>query len=1249
VIIKDKLKVDFIIMQNDKFLDLKENNFQLNSVQYDIFSGLSNIGEEIASFYLDAIYIINNDNIHTKANLIGHIAREIDGGLRDLFNFSKENEKCEKCNQQIRSSNYKESIAEVLGVRTDNRFVKEWHSVAKNFHKYGHRHGAWKEVREPDDMIHLWSQYEKILLKLIGSYYKFVSRIDRIIEFENPSDPQIGFIINAIKNSTLADYFFKKVHSISWFIPLKNKGYFSSMIAPDKKEVDNSGSFIVPYWNVLDYLERISVQMAESENKKYIPPLLEIMIDVTNNGPKDNYRTWWYFVKIIANLPNEFTTNEIINLIPTWLGSEFDTSMPGKEIGDRLLPKFLSSDNEEDINKAELIIKHLTTLKEIPFEQMQNEYLSKKESCKTLVDTYWLKDAFDNNSKLITEKCSNKVLVDFIEKIEKILSEKSQENTIIYNNKTLLFSLTEENEEYILKIYESNSLIKQEDLYSIINNFMKKKYLPESIHLSNTFSLPLVESLGKFVSSVREDVISEYPEFGERFQELSNFLMYIYLGFYDKGTFESLYNNNILTIYDSLSIFHKITANILLVKTKESPEETKEILELLLNSRYLYLTKLAFYIIGNSYQTYENLFWDYISKDNDNIFLKTTFFGDEIRHIFEKMTDLESDRIQLLDDKIINETENYNYLKKDKKYIESWKQRFYKALSNIPHFKEKYLELKEQTGTDSDMGPAIQDSTSITGPGPSPLTGEELYKMSNEELARFLMEFKTVHPWDGPTEESLSQVLRNNVQTKPEKFTENIDPFIKISYRYFYDMIWGFIEAWNNNEALNWKVLFDFVKAYIDQDEFWEGKLDVKGEFIKADYSWGVGAIGELIEVGSAKYEHSFDVKFDNIALDIISIIIKRLKVESSKELLDPVTHALNSPHGKIITALLYVSLKIAVQNDKENVQEQKRWSEQAKQLFITAIDKNIDESFTLFGQYLTNIYYLDNVWTEEKIKEIINFPEDDNRWHLFMIGYLYPGRVYNNLYELMALNYKRAIEIYSEKDRQTTRLIQHITIAYLRGIDDKLDKPLFKELLNKWNPEFITGIVEFFWGQRNYLTTSDADDSYDRISEKKMFIEKIMDFWRIIFSHYVGIEPNELTENDMRLLGSMVKLSVFLSEINEDSFKWIQLAASYANYDFSSPFLLEYLNNLKDQGYSKERTADFVCDIYLTMLKYYVPDYDRKNIYSTVEYLYEFNSENIQSIKEKVDDICNIYGQSGITDDNGREFLRDLYEKYNP
>ncbi|MHA1766530.1 MAG: hypothetical protein ACTSVK_09770, partial [Promethearchaeota archaeon] len=162
----------------------------------------------------------------------------------------------------------------------------------------------------------------------INNYYSIINKIDMIVS--GKIDKQE--IFQLIKSSNLEKYFFTQISSIDWFHLLKENGYFNPKRAPSPKPADEEGSFYIPQWNVLPYLEKISKEITKPENERYVDDLLEIIKNVSTYKDEkgnhiDNYRTWWYFVKILSNIPNEKITDDIIELIPVWLDSKFETSL----------------------------------------------------------------------------------------------------------------------------------------------------------------------------------------------------------------------------------------------------------------------------------------------------------------------------------------------------------------------------------------------------------------------------------------------------------------------------------------------------------------------------------------------------------------------------------------------------------------------------------------------------------------------------------------------------------------------------------------------------------------------------------------------------------------------------------------------------------------------------------------------------------------------------------------------------------
>jgi len=932
------------------------------------------------------------------------------------------------------------------------------------------------------------------------------------------------------KDISYENYFFKKVSDVKWFYPLKEREYFSPEKAPGVKPAEKEGYFI-PQWNVLPYLERISQQVSVQGNGKYIDELLKIIKEISNYQDSkgqhiDNYRTWRYFVKILLKLPNNKIPMEIIELIPIWLNSKFDTMLPGSQIAIKLLPKFLT-DDLDDIKKAEKIIDYITLVKTLPASVEKKKDLEKDKKIKLVIDSYILKEGFEKYSEDIGKKCSEKVIKDLVEKIKKLLKRK------------------------------------------------------------------------------------------------------------EEGTYNSFYEE-LDYLNEPLDVLTFALKRILIAKAKNDVNTIKKILKIFFKDDYLYFPKMALYVIGNNLEKYREFFWEILNTDSDNLILKnTSSFGDELKYILENLKKINKKQREMLKNKIENSAELVDVEENQELYLASYKQRFYKALSHDQFFKILHTEMKNITKYDIELGPAI-GKVKISEPGPSPITKEEILLISNDKLTRFLLTFKTTDYWKGPSVIGLSNILKEVVKENPEKFINDLKPFLKIGYLYVYDILWGIRDAWENKKLFDWRKLFEFIKQYIATEDFWSDKYIIKDDDWKANHFWVLGIVGELIKKGTMDESRSFSNKHYSIAQEIIFQILdkmllnKKELLESQAERSDFLTYALNSTFGKITEALFMLAYRIK-NFEKETKSEQPvSWEVNVKNKYELLLENEIIESYVWLGSYLTIFYLLlDKNWTEEQIKQISS--KKARIWEAFMQGYLHSNKINGDLYRLMRSYYEKGIEYKFKEEHSSERLVQHICLVYLQGIEKIKDKDgLLRKILDKWDLFQIKEVIGWFWMQRDSIMGPIEEK---KKTEKAVRMEKmrelIIDFWRWVYQNkYKEIE--QLKGEDKEILSELSKLTVFLKKIDGENYEWLRLSAPYIHVDFNVPFFIKYLDNLKDKD---KNAGKYVGKIFLKILENSTPDYDQKDIRSIIKYLCD------SDFKKSAKEICDTYGKRGY------EFLRDIYK----
>lgn len=936
-------------------------------------------------------------------------------------------------------------------------------------------------------------------------------------ENSGPSDDETtSEILQLIKNDIpFRRHFFSNITSIEWLPLLIKEGYFDPANNPEPEKAAQEGYFTIPEWIVLPYLEAVSAQMSKDENKQHIPELFNIIKSVSlykNSSDQhiDNYRTWWFFVKCLLNIPNSEIPLEIIDLIPIWLRSNFSATLADSTISTQLLPKFLSDHSStQSLNKAEEIITYITAVND--------------EKGKLLVEPHWLEESFKKHSSDIGKRLSNEVIYN------------------ICNNLKIL--LGDDNKPY--------------------------------------------------------------------------------------RAYQSLHKESEYHLTDPLEILIDILKKVLVAKASTNTDATKEALSKLFQEKHLIFPKLALYVVG-SCDGYTDLLWDFIAAKPEYFGEDDICFTDEIKHIFLRLRQLTPEQKTILQT-IIEKGPKERDRDDPERYIAFWKQQRYGALTVAdPEFLEEYNRLKLVTGTDAEMAPAIGHVKSgWVGPGESPIKYEDMLEMPNSDIAKYLMEFRQKSRWDdGPTYEGLAQAIRELAKQSAEKLTTDLQPFLSTNYYYVYEILRGLLECWNSKQLVNWAAVFEFLKLYMEPVTFWDDSYKLEDGSWNAGHGWVVGQVAEIIQVGTKDRSWEFESGILPQVQDFLLWVLSKTNEpdEDGEAKTDPISFALNSSSGKLILALIYLSLRLARLDNDEGHPTQPRWRPALRDAYSKALQRNTIEAYVFFGEYLPNIFYLDDVWSRDRIQQFETLG-NDLLWSYFMYGYLYSSHVYDDLFKLMKGNYERAYGFEFPKKEVKDRLIQHLALGYLRGNETLEATCLFGKLIHDGNLDHLKEVVDFFWMQRR-VTENDGPNNHE-------IIAKVISFWKWVYERLSDRAADEYSREEKSLLSNLSRLVVFLPQIDEEYSKWLAQALPFANVNYHAYSVIEDLDHLKDKG-EPVTSAVHIGLLYLTMLDSFTPDYDQEHIRSTVLFLYENGN------KEVADKICNIYGARGL------QFLRDIYEKYN-
>ncbi len=557
---------------------------------------------------------------------------------------------------------------------------------------------------------------------------------------------------------------------------------------------------------------------------------------------------------------------------------------------------------------------------------------------------------------------------------------------------------------------------------------------------------------------------------------------------------------------------------------------------------------------------------------------------------------------------------------KRERRIKIWKQRWLTALEGqgVKDAEDFLRNLRKETGVKKIEHPDFLFYSETYWDKESGVNVKEILKKDNKEIAKYLKNFKETGRFRDPTIEGLGGFISATVGKNPSRFENNLDPFLDVPFYFLNEIIWAFEKLWNENKEINWEKILGFCKRLVKDDNFWKEERDGKR-------FWLTGTISNLIESGTKKDEHAFDEKYLSIAREIL-IEIARKETDSSNDLSDPVTAALNSAKGKTLSSLLNYALRYArtKYKDKEKT-PLKKWEKEVEELFTERLDKNIDKSLevhTIIGQYLPQFLYLDRDWVTGHLRDI--FPEKkeyQKYWEAAFAGYLFNNMVHGDIYEILRNEYERAIKTEFRDSNAQRRLAKHLCVAYLWG-KERLDAQdsLIKFYLDNANSAQMQESIGFLWG----------------LYKDKQFIpghrEKVLNFWKY---RYRKVIKKTNVEEYKKEISDYIKLCVFVDEINDEIYEILKFSIKYAaEADYNITEAIEFFKR-NSAKYPKQ-----IAELFSIMIDncQVMTGYEKEDIREIFVNLYEAKDPEIKKLADR---IINKYGEKGIED------FRDLYEKY--
>jgi hypothetical protein len=365
---------------------------------------------------------------------------------------------------------------------------------------------------------------------------------------------QIDALRRVKEKPELQPFFFKKVKGVKWFDEMQKMTFFDPLANPEPKKAEEEGFYIIPFWPVLEYLEKTAPELQISENEEYAKKYLQIIRSTTELSMKSgvgNRNTWWYFAKIIKYIPIKLIKVDDIALCTHWLTDRFEAGLTGDELGNHFLSKLLSENTEHSFELALKLFEGLTRITWVePRLALKNE-----QEPAFFIDNWHANKIYRNQSKRIGEVLGLKGLDIFKARISEIVNRyEKDEYSYIWrpaiedhdqnkNRNDVLNILVTGFREALSGYVEENVAKKAQEVLEYISELLKseiKLYKRIAIHVTGTY-FEVLQRLGNIIIDGKF-FTSHYRH--ELFYLLKN----------NFSRFEEEDKNKILAIIDSLTV-----------------------------------------------------------------------------------------------------------------------------------------------------------------------------------------------------------------------------------------------------------------------------------------------------------------------------------------------------------------------------------------------------------------------------------------------------------------------------------------------------------------------------------------------------------------------------------------------------------------------------------------------------------------------------------------------------------------------